>query len=181
MPSSVTDRVNRATRSCEARQVPAPEKAIHGEAGRTSTRTPKPVRQSVEAIPDQSGRVHRRPSLLRPARPPQRPLRTTYDGLDLYTWLDRRRTEHRTNRLSAEDKTRLDDMGMIWEPGRDRRQTKIEELRRYQLQHGPIDDPGLYQFMTRMRKAREAGQLNDERLALLEFPPLSWSFMNVVR
>jgi len=100
---------------------------------------------------------------------------TIFDGLDLYVWLDRRRTDQRANRLSAEDKARLDAMGMIWEPARSRWQMKFEALHRYHEQHGRLPPSGTaeYRFIPRWSRLDVSSTRSDSLQPSVE-RPFAW-------
>jgi superfamily II DNA or RNA helicase len=102
------------------------------------------------------------------------PTGTIINGLDLYAWVRSWRNRLREEKLSPQNKARLDAMGMIWQPTRHRWNSRLEELGSYRQQHGKLpssprgDAAHLYRFWKKARADREAGLLDTEQLAALD-------------
>ncbi|WP_432976706.1 Helicase associated domain protein [Dactylosporangium sp. CA-233914] len=110
------------------------------------------------------------------------PCRTRVNGVDVGTWLARRRQDARAGRLTPDERAQFDAMGMIWEPRDQRWWDNLDVLRRFHAAHGHLHvrrrvsyyGVMLSLFIARMRRDREAGRLTEQQIAAADELGMSW-------
>ena len=107
----------------------------------------------------------------------------TESGYKLGKWVNSQRQAHRKDKLSADKKQRLDDLGFVWDPNEQKWEQGFNELSAYHQEHGNclvpqkfITESGykLGQWVGVQRKAYGKNLLSDERKRRLDALGLVW-------
>jgi hypothetical protein len=99
----------------------------------------------------------------------------------LATWVRTQRQLNNKNLLSAERKTRLDEIEFEWNPYGSNWETMLAELKRYKDKHGDWNvprgwknNPYLATWVRRQRRAWKEGKLSSARKARLDALGFDW-------
>ena len=112
----------------------------------------------------------------------------TADGIKLGYWISRQRKEYKTNYLSSERISLLEDIGMIWSIYDVNWYENYDLARQYYMQNGNLFIPLLYttnrgvklgSWIGKQRKQYKEGKLPKDKIELLEKIGMTWSIFDV--
>lgn len=112
----------------------------------------------------------------------------TADGIKLGYWISCQRKEYKTNYLSSERISLLEDIGMIWSVYDVNWYENYELARQYYIQNGDLLIPLLYttnrgeklgSWIGLQRKQYKGGKLSKDKIELLEKIGMTWSIYDV--
>jgi len=99
----------------------------------------------------------------------------------LANWLDTQRQNKRRNRLRSDRTDRLNAIGFVWEPHEALWAERLQQLKAFTATNGHCDVPysfpqmpGLGRWLTSQRRAKNRGDLPEDRLWQLEALGVSW-------
>jgi hypothetical protein len=103
------------------------------------------------------------------------------DGVDVYSWVAKRRADYKRGKLSPEQVEALNRLGFRWTPAADDEQRLPNMAVAFHRRHGhlrvPDSDPALYplyQWIIRQRLAYHNGTLDPQRAADLTAMGMQW-------
>ncbi|MEU6261777.1 DEAD/DEAH box helicase [Saccharopolyspora shandongensis] len=120
-------------------------------------------------------------------RIPERFTYTDHRGkrADLKQWIHRQRDFHRDGSLTTERFKKLDALGLDWRPSQSRWETNLAALQEFHAQYGHLnvplghrntpDGPNLANVLTNLRVRKRAGDLDNERIEVLEALGIDWN------
>ncbi|MEU7195662.1 Helicase associated domain protein [Streptomyces xinghaiensis] len=107
----------------------------------------------------------------------------TDSGFLLGSWIAQRRYNYRRGILSAERVEKLEEIGMVWDPGAQAFAAQLQEAERFYAEHGHLKVPQSYvtssgkrlgAWISNQRGLRKRGQLAPERIAALDRIGMLW-------
>eukprot|EP00438_Fugacium_kawagutii_P017890 Skav201907 [mRNA] locus=scaffold3992:66369:67490:+ [translate_table: standard] len=110
--------------------------------------------------------------------------RRTASGFNLGTWVTKQRKMRKGDKLNQGQIERLDELGFVWDPYRERWENGYEELQKYKAEHGDVLVPqscktasgfNLGRWVDTQRKMKKSDKLTQDQIERLDELGFVWN------